>query len=151
MSLDYDITKVPTSVKRLPVTEEMNVPGFMSYKKNGRTYMMSPLTHQLIFATMSTGIGEITEATYAEFWARLAWADRVDGHGDMKTNVWDKKEKAWVERDITVADVKNHIGLRTNVWPMEKRAAWIKRIGAMYFNDLLRKANQSEATEAVNV
>jgi hypothetical protein len=52
-------------------------------------------------------------------------------HASIKANEWDKKEKAWVERDLTVADVKAHIGLKTNVWPMEKRAAWLKRIGAM--------------------
>lgn len=151
MSLDYDITKIPVKVKRLAVTEEMKVPGYMCYTKNGRKYMMSPLTHQLIFATMTTQIGEITEDTYQEFWVRLVWADRLSGR-ELKANEWDKKAKKWSERDLTVADVKAHIGLKTNVWPMEKRAAWIKRIGAMYFDELLRKAKQDEAlaTEAVS-
>ena len=147
MSLDYDITNVPTKVKRLSVTDEMQIPGYMCYLKGGRRYMLSPLTHQLIFATMSTGIGEITENTYQEFWARLVWVDRVSGHGDRKTNEWDKKSKAWVERDVTVADVKAHIGLSTNVWPMEKRAAWLKRIGTMYFDQLLSSAKREAETD----
>lgn len=70
-------------------------------------------TEWLIFATMSTGIGAITEATAPEFFARLETLQSMDN------TVPDGR--------INAADVKQHIGLTTNVSPMT-RAQWLKRI-----------------------
>jgi hypothetical protein len=72
-----------------------------------------PKTHAMIFATISAGIGLITEENHIEFWMRVAASDAI--------SVWPKGEP------ITLKDVKRHIGLRTNV-SKEARATWAKRI-----------------------
>lgn len=65
-----------------------------------------PVTDQMIWACMSVGIGKITEATVEKFIERYAALQALNS-GDM------------IGKDgrfyITGADVRNHIGLRTNV------------------------------------
>lgn len=73
-----------------------------------------PKTEAIIFATMSTGIGLITEKNYIEFYLRVAAADAMS---------------QWPGRvdPITLEDVKAHIGLQTNVFGQEARTKWLKR------------------------
>jgi hypothetical protein len=72
-----------------------------------------PKTQSVIFSTISAGIGLITEENYIEFWMRVAASDAI--------SQWPKGD------EITLEDVKRHIGLRTNV-SKEARATWAKRI-----------------------
>lgn len=83
------------------------------------------VTESLIWGTMATGIGEITEENWAEFHARLAFAAKLDG----------------IEA-VSPQKVRAHIGLKTNVFPNKTRAQWLRRFG----NDLdaLKKRAQDE-------
>jgi hypothetical protein len=72
-----------------------------------------PKTRDIIFSTISAGIGVITEKNYVEFYLRVAAADAM--------SQWPKGEP------ITLDDVKRHIGLRTNV-TFEPAGKWFKRI-----------------------
>ena len=71
-----------------------------------------PFVQPIIFATMAVGIGEITEDNFLEFWQRL--------------NVFE------LVHDLPPLTPLDHvvamIGLRTNVFPAETRAKWLKRV-----------------------
>jgi hypothetical protein len=76
--------------------------------------MPLPKTQSIIFSTISAGMGEITEKNYIEFYLRVAASDAM--------SQWPKGEP------ITLEQVRRHIGLKTNVFPMESRSKWIKRV-----------------------
>lgn len=78
---------------------------------------MSVTTQTLIFATMSVGLGSITEKNAEEFYRRLAWVER-DGAFRRSS-----------EGDVpfTLEDVKAHIGMTTNVSD-ETKSKWNKRM-----------------------
>ncbi len=94
-----------------------------------------PITQTLIFATMGVGIGEITEKTLPEFYARIAFLERLNG-SFVKAQSEDGSD--WVDRPITVEDIRRRIGLTTNVFPQETRAKWAKRQADMALTDLVR-------------
>lgn len=83
------------------------------------------VTKAIVFRTMLTNMGEITEKNYEEFYTRIALCDRLfgsligltDEDGEMK------------DYFITLADVKRRIGLETNV-PEQSKAkfnGWLVR------------------------
>jgi len=79
------------------------------------------LTEALIWGTMFTGIGNLTREDLPEFLARLD----VAGY--------------WTGTPPTVEQVLPYVGLRTNVFPKETRAKWLKRVIG---GDLDRKVAQ---------
>jgi hypothetical protein len=98
----------------------------------GESATMNPVTHSLIFATMSIGIPEITEANAAEFFVRLQLLDRWQWPNEPQT---------------TYENVKAHIGLKTNAYQSkgrakgsndESRAAWLKRIVSYEMDNVKR-------------
>jgi hypothetical protein len=99
MSLNYELTRIKDWKSRCLIDDNR----------------LNPVTEYLIFATMSTGIGEITEKNYIEFFIRLKADDAI--------SPWPKGEI-----DITLQNVRDHIGLRTNVFPNESRSKWVKRV-----------------------
>jgi hypothetical protein len=94
MSLDYDLGKI-NNYKEL------------CYKDG----FMTPRTQQIIFGCISTGIGEITEKNYIEWF--------------MRYSMWCGLHS--FDNSPTLDDVRAHIGLRTNVFPQESRTKWVKR------------------------
>lgn len=88
-----------------------------------QTGALSPVTDALIWMTMATGIGEITPKTADEFTARCEVWERLHG---AYLKRWDDGQI--VDHRITRQMVDYHIGLTTNVFPMETRARWMKRI-----------------------
>ncbi len=93
-----------------------------------------PVTQTLIFRTMAVGIGEITEKTLPEFYARIAFLERLNGSFVKAQD----DSGAWVDRPITVDDIRRRIGLTTNVFPQETRAKWAKRQADSVLTDLVR-------------
>jgi hypothetical protein len=83
---------------------------------------MSPVTHALIFVTMSVDIGHITEKNYLEFYTRAKFAAALFGSSLMKAD----EHGGYKERGITIEDVRAHIGLGTNVIN-KTRAYFVKR------------------------
>ena len=83
------------------------------------------VTKAIVFRTMLTNMGEITEKNYEEFYTRIALCDRLfgsligltDEDGEMK------------DYFITLADVKRRIGLETNVHEQSKAKfnGWLVR------------------------
>src|SRR4030095_9065719 len=100
MSLNYDLTRVEDKDWIwIPITEVYG-PDSYHVKNDPEGKVMNPRMEALIFATMSTDIGRITEANYEEFYQRyLIWHRCVLG----ETNPYLKLE-----------DVKKGIGLSTN-------------------------------------
>lgn len=66
---------------------------------------LSPLTNALIWHTLSVGLNEITEDNVANFYARVALIEKIDGPSLRG------KDGPY---SITPEDVKSHIGLWTN-------------------------------------
>lgn len=107
MSLDFNVTKI----KGYDNTSDDGI----GYGPSG----LSPVTHSIVFACLTTGIGEITERTASEFWARICLYEKLEG-AFLSTPDG--------PRPFTMEDVYNHIGLTTNVFPEETRAKWMSRI-----------------------
>lgn len=120
MSLDYNITNVPEDV-RIIVAESDN--RSRGYRKGDR--IMNPVTETIIFMTVVTGIGELTDETIPEFQARLDFIYALTGQAELLA--FKDGEDEPTEIRITREDLERHKGLSTNVFPIEKRAAWTKR------------------------
>ena len=67
------------------------------------------ISKALIFATMYIGIDQITEGNAWRFWVRLNAWERCVGHLVVTGE--------GTPYSITIEDVRNHIGLRTNAFP----------------------------------
>lgn len=93
---------------------------YPSVKHEDGTESQNPVTYTIVVSTMAIGIGKLTKAKAAEFYARLSVLDRL--HGPF---VRDGEGKP---RPITPEDILAHVGLETNVFPEETRAKWTKRI-----------------------
>lgn len=85
-------------------------------KNNGD---VAPVTKTLIFATLSVGLGKISNKNIDEFYARLIIVNKLDGIGAILTPDG--------ERMVTEQEVIDHIGLFTNVSD-ETRPAWARRL-----------------------
>ena len=81
---------------------------------------MRPVTEAIIWTTMAVGMGNITEKNWTEFWARYEVMRRVDG----------------TKTFFQASDVKNHIGLHTNVFPEESRTKWMKLVVSRTLDDI---------------
>ena len=84
--------------------------------KTNDGYPYADATHYLAIGSMAIGISEITKANYKEVYARHKFLN--------------------IECPITLDDVKNNIGLKTNV-AKETRGRWLNRIAKNKFNDIL--------------
>ena len=89
-----------------------------------------PVTVALIWHTLGTGIGTITEANADEVYARIRLIESL--HGASLRN-------AEGEQPITMEDVQRHIGLHTNAsFTDESRAKFLKRQAASFLDDAQR-------------
>lgn len=80
-----------------------------------------PMTNFIIFATMGTGIGHLTEANLPEFRARVIVAEYLP------------------EDKATIEALRPYIGLRTNVFPQETRAKWLRRVMGSRLDEEVRR------------
>ena len=88
-----------------------------------------PITDSLVWATMSLGLNEITEANIDEWEKRLALAYNV---GWISKSVVfggfaDDGDIKWEPRMLTRDDLERHIGLETNA-SYESGSVWRKRV-----------------------
>jgi hypothetical protein len=102
---------------------------------------MNPVTNALIWATLTVGIGKITDKNVDEFAARLRIMEKIDGYYLVQDGEG---------RGITDEEFIAHIGLYTNVGN-ETRAQWASRhFGAKPQSETSRLAyafrNRVEAT-----
>jgi hypothetical protein len=131
MSLNWNIGKVKdyktNCFDRIPREgneARLNEGGFMGpfwyESKDDATMLerMTVTTNTLIFATMSVGLGEITEKNAEEFHRRLSWLERegayrLNGDGEPVP--------------FSLDEVRANIGMTTNV-SNETKAKWNKRM-----------------------
>jgi len=78
---------------------------------------LAAITEILILATMSVGIGALTDKSWMDFYVRL---NVIQREGALL------RDSDGKDVYITPANVKAHIGLRTNV-TNETNASWFKR------------------------
>lgn len=125
MSLNFSLTEIKNykEVCWLPVDSTIPRMFLDIAEVNGEERMMNPKTHQIIWGCMPVGIGVISERTAPEWYARYS--------------LWCRIKK--LTESITMQDVKDHIGLSTNVFPEESRTKWMKRIVAAELDDFARE------------
>lgn len=145
MSLNYELSKIKnwqevTQKKVDPsvTQEEINrqIMGGASYyyeedDEGNKTYVsyMNPITNALIWGSMGIGMGQITEDNYHEFWMRMLIDDALNGFRITDVDDTGKRKP----RAVTLEEVREHIGLRTNVTKETK--TWM-------YNKLLREATR---------
>lgn len=127
MSLNWNLSKIKNS-------DELCWPA----DRKGSENEMNPITNALIWATMSVGIGQITEKNYIEFFGRCELISRLSG-----APLREFKDGKRHDVDFTLADIKAHIGLSTNV-SREASGPWGKRIVTEYLSRQERRASASE-------
>jgi hypothetical protein len=111
MSLNFDFTQM---VERLGKEEYDRITDHPTIE--GKWH---PVTDALIWMTMAVGMGEITEKNADKFADRLLAYQALNGACLRGPDG---------EVYITSEDVKNHIGLSTNVFPMETDAQFAKKL-----------------------
>lgn len=80
---------------------------------------VAPVTHSIIFACMTVGIGRITDKNVGEFYARMRVLYLLESVGGLYEN--------GKPRMITMKELNDHVGLFTNVGN-ETRAQWARRL-----------------------
>jgi hypothetical protein len=80
---------------------------------------LNPVTETLIYATLSVGLGSITEKNLDEFVGRFRVMERLQGPFMRNGDGSDSR--------LTDDELAAHVGLVTNV-SNETRAAWARRI-----------------------
>ena len=101
MALTYDLTKVANWKEQYPMTTYPN-------GEEG----MNEITNVLIFSSMLTGIREITKTNAKEVFTRIRMSETIhggyfsDGNGGY--------------RNITLKEVTDHVGLKTNASDISK-------------------------------
>ena len=112
MALSYDFTNIKDYKQTVWIpTDEKDDDGEPLVR-------MNPVTHALIFGTISVGLGSITDKNIDEFVGRFRIIEKV--HGAMVT-------KRGEDYFITDEEFIAHIGLVTNV-SNETRTQWARRL-----------------------
>lgn len=117
MSLDYNLSKVAEDIKWV---DNPDKPG---------EKMMSKETHSIIWLMLAVECGhEITEANAEEMFIRMEiWQKAI-------APIWHNGDGTPVY--VTFEDVKNHIGLSTNVSPKRSRTYFMKKMEQSITDDL---------------
>ena len=107
MSLDFNYAAVSREVTFPLVTDPEEIAYYRKHKRrtvidNGDDdfRVFSVKTEQIIWLTMSVGIGRITEKNWEKFYTRAYAWQRINNHDS--------------DNIIKAKDVYDHIGLRTN-------------------------------------
>lgn len=130
MALTFDFTHIDG------YSSEVN-DGVGYHKVGDDEYELSPVSNALIWHSLNTGIGKITEENAAEVYARIALVEHLYG-----PSLVDRLQP----RPITVEDVRKHIGMVTNAsFKDETRASFLKRHAAAFLDE--RKAEAQRRLE----
>lgn len=144
MSLDWNVAKVANNETVCFRIAEQDDPSRGICKGDK---LLQVATEGLIFATMAVGLGRITQANHREFFARLSLHEKING-GMRYGPAPDHARLVY-----TLADVRAHIGLTTNVSD-ETSAKWRARYldnvdrEALYLADQQERRAAEEAAKA---
>ena len=128
--------------------------------RDGKKYM-NPVTETLIYHTMTVGINQITEKNVEEFFLREEAVATVLGAPLVKSSdlcssdgtVLEEGRGPFENVKITLAEIRQHIGLHTNASNMTL-AAFKKHMGEVLWRnvlDQLRYQKNKERAEAHTV
>ena len=121
MSLDFNLTKIKNHKK-------------VCYRPAGSgKHEMEPLTQSIILATMAIGMGEITEKNHEKFHDRIRKFEKVAGCF--------MQYRDGTPRQIHYEDIVRHIGLTTNVFPMESEKRFMSKLGKIALSKALDSAD----------
>lgn len=120
MSLNWNAEKVPEETRTIVATADDRMRGIKAGDR-----ILNPVTETLVFSTMAIGIGVIDENTVDEFAARIDFYQRLNGALML---AWPEGSDQPEPKFLTREDVVAHMGLSTNVFPMERRTSWVKRM-----------------------
>ncbi|USN16714.1 hypothetical protein FANBOY_01070 [Brevundimonas phage vB_BgoS-Fanboy] len=134
MSLDWNVAKVANNETVCFRIADADDAG-RGISKGDK--LLQVATEGLIFATMAVGLGRITEANHREFFARLNLHEKLNG-GMRYGPAPDHARILY-----TLADVRAHIGLTTNVSD-ETAAKWRARYLDNAAREALYVADQAE-------
>jgi hypothetical protein len=101
---------------------------------DGEGVKWHPVTNSLIWSSMTLQLGSITEGNVKEWAFRLRMLQLVGG--DLP-EFSDGDYKVW----ITEQDIRNHIGMRTNV-TTKTREQWLKQQFGKGTEHMLKKLDQ---------
>lgn len=120
MALTYELGSIADweEVCQIVATEDQPMRGIKAGDR-----IQNPVTTSLIFATMSVGMGSITEENCSQFYSRIATYEALFGAFMYRA------QDHVGSPNLTPKEVIAHIGLRTNV-SKETDAAWSKRMMA---------------------
>lgn len=128
MSLSFDFSKCSDLVRN---NDENGSEKYGWQMDAEGVEFVAPISKAITLSTISVGIGQITDKNVEEFYARLILLDRVWGIATFKvTNPDydpDTVENLWIDYVISPDDVRQHIGLFTNV-RNETRVEWCRRM-----------------------
>ena len=138
MSLNWTVDQIDNFEERCFITATKDEP-MSGIVKGAR--VVHPLTHTLVFMSMSVGLGCITTKSWRTWYARARAVELLGGPfrgvGDSATY-------------ITAEDVYSHIGLTTNV-SRETDAQWRKRMVGGWCGEFEQNAErwlEEQKTEA---
>lgn len=98
----------------------------------GEERRLNPVTDALIWYTLTVDIGQLTEKSFEEFFARMVIYDALRG-----PLLWE----AGGYRSITREELRQHIGLNTNAsFKVGARGPWLKRVTDNTVRDAIRAA-----------
>lgn len=135
MSLDWNLSKIEGHQEMCWVDH----PDHPGDKKKQR---MWHITEALIWATISVDMGEITALNWKEFAARLRLVEQANG-----PFFWDSNDRK-VPQYITPEQVKQHIGLKTNVFYLTRKkwaVEFVERQLVPMINGIERKEENEES------
>lgn len=110
MSLNWNVTKIKNHEKLCWVRDN-SVPETEWTDKKG--WKMNPITDVLIWITIAVDMGEITEKNAKEFYWRLRFREMFLNYKTL--NATNKQGKVVRNFNPTLSDIRQHIGLCTNV------------------------------------
>lgn len=105
-----------------------------------RPHQPNAKTTLIIHLLMPVGIGEITPKTVPEIWERIEILQALDGpylQGGEPGTEW-----------LTCADIERLIGLTTNIFPKETKAAFMRRMEKAALERVVRAYKHRRETPA---
>lgn len=146
MPLNWHVGRIKNADDVCWITATHN--SVMNGRVRGQEYL-NPITDHFIWATMTIGLNEITEANLDEWEQRLAlayrigWLDKMVVWNGNEPDADGKNAHCFEARPLTRADLERHIGLSTNA-SYESPSKWRKRVVEQLTKEGLREARYDE-------
>jgi hypothetical protein len=133
MSLNFELTKIK-NYKKACWEKVVEYPG----GKRTEREVLHPRVEAIVFATMSVGLGELTEKNIQEFARRLEVLQAIDVARFQDADC----KPIWIDEEF----LRPYIGLSTNV-SNETAAKWDSRIAKSLLAETVRRYRRARKEE----